>query len=259
MNALAMILSRRAEAPHALTGPLVDGIVGLASTELVGLTEKLSFLARFKYALSASRQPRGGRRHRSLGGGGLRRERPREPRRPFTAAAARTRLYPPLRQVRNVGDGSRLRSRRSGKLRADPRRDRPLAAALIPPPTATSAPGRRASKRRSAMGPAQWARRLGSIRCWTERRCSGRRSASTVRSIRSTILSTAYASTSLKMPTAPGAGSGGIHPSRRRHRQPDVCVRDPHSGRLRAPFPDRHGLGCTSRMGRRSRARRERT
>lgn len=53
MNALAMILSRRAEAPHALTGPLVDGIVGLASTELVGLTEKLSFLARFKYALSA--------------------------------------------------------------------------------------------------------------------------------------------------------------------------------------------------------------
>lgn len=53
MNTLAMLLSRRAEAPHALTGPLVEDIVGLAEAELVHLTERLSFLARFKYALSA--------------------------------------------------------------------------------------------------------------------------------------------------------------------------------------------------------------
>jgi hypothetical protein len=53
MNAIAMILSRRAEAPHALTGPLVEDIVRLTSAELTSLTERLSFLARFKYALSA--------------------------------------------------------------------------------------------------------------------------------------------------------------------------------------------------------------
>ncbi|MGY0572417.1 hypothetical protein ACTGJ9_016180 [Bradyrhizobium sp. RDM12] len=53
MNAFAMILSRRAEAPNALTGRLVEDIVRLASSELVALTEKLSFNIRFKYALSA--------------------------------------------------------------------------------------------------------------------------------------------------------------------------------------------------------------
>lgn len=53
MNAFAMILSRRAEAPNALTGSLVEDIVRLASSELVALTEKLSFNIRFKYALSA--------------------------------------------------------------------------------------------------------------------------------------------------------------------------------------------------------------
>jgi hypothetical protein len=53
MNAFAMILSRRAEAPNALTGRLVEDIVRLASSELVALTKKLSFNIRFKYALSA--------------------------------------------------------------------------------------------------------------------------------------------------------------------------------------------------------------
>src|SRR5262249_49921436 len=43
MNALAMILARREEAPRALTAALVEEIVDLASNELVYLTEKLSF------------------------------------------------------------------------------------------------------------------------------------------------------------------------------------------------------------------------
>jgi hypothetical protein len=53
MNACAMILSRRAEAPQALTGRLVERIVGLASRELLALTERRAFNVRFKYALSA--------------------------------------------------------------------------------------------------------------------------------------------------------------------------------------------------------------
>ena len=54
MNALAMILARREEAPRALTTALVEEIVDLASNELVYLTEKLSFQTRFKNALSAT-------------------------------------------------------------------------------------------------------------------------------------------------------------------------------------------------------------
>ena len=54
MNAFAMILARREEAPQALTATLVDEIVGLASNELVYLTETLSFQTRFKNALSAT-------------------------------------------------------------------------------------------------------------------------------------------------------------------------------------------------------------
>jgi hypothetical protein len=54
MNALAMILSRREEAPLALTAALIEQIVDLASNELVYLTEKLSFQTRFKNALSAT-------------------------------------------------------------------------------------------------------------------------------------------------------------------------------------------------------------
>jgi hypothetical protein len=54
MNALVMILSRREEAPHALTAAIVENIVDLASNELVYLTEKLSFQTRFKNALSAT-------------------------------------------------------------------------------------------------------------------------------------------------------------------------------------------------------------
>jgi hypothetical protein len=54
MNALAMILARREEAPQALTAGLVDKIVDLASNELVYLTERLSFQTRFKNALSAT-------------------------------------------------------------------------------------------------------------------------------------------------------------------------------------------------------------
>ena len=48
-----MILSRREEAPLALTPDLVDKIVGLMSLELIHLTEHLSFKVRFKNALSA--------------------------------------------------------------------------------------------------------------------------------------------------------------------------------------------------------------
>jgi hypothetical protein len=54
MNTFAMILARREEAPQALTATLVDEIVGLASNELVYLTERLSFQTRFKNALSAT-------------------------------------------------------------------------------------------------------------------------------------------------------------------------------------------------------------
>jgi hypothetical protein len=54
MNALAMILARREEAPLALTAALIEQIVDLASNELVYLTEKLSFQTRFKNALSAT-------------------------------------------------------------------------------------------------------------------------------------------------------------------------------------------------------------
>jgi hypothetical protein len=54
MNAFAMIIARRQEAPRALTAALVDQIVGLASNELIYLTEKLSFQTRFKNALSAT-------------------------------------------------------------------------------------------------------------------------------------------------------------------------------------------------------------
>jgi hypothetical protein len=53
LSALAMILSRREEAPLALTPDLVDKIVGLMSLELIHLTEHLSFKVRFKNALSA--------------------------------------------------------------------------------------------------------------------------------------------------------------------------------------------------------------
>jgi hypothetical protein len=53
LNALAMILSRRKEAPHALTADLVDKIVAIVSEELVRLTAILSFQIRFKNALSA--------------------------------------------------------------------------------------------------------------------------------------------------------------------------------------------------------------
>jgi len=54
MNALAMILARREEAPRALTAALVEKIVDRASNELIFLTEKLSFQTRFKNALSAT-------------------------------------------------------------------------------------------------------------------------------------------------------------------------------------------------------------
>jgi hypothetical protein len=53
LSALAMILSRREEAPLALTPDLVDKIVELVSLELIHLTEHLSFKVRFKNALSA--------------------------------------------------------------------------------------------------------------------------------------------------------------------------------------------------------------
>jgi len=54
MNALAMILSRREEAPRALTVATVEKIVDLVSNEIVDLTEKLSFQTRFQNALSAT-------------------------------------------------------------------------------------------------------------------------------------------------------------------------------------------------------------
>lgn len=54
MNAFAMILARREEAPKALTADLVDQIVRLASNEIIHLTERLSFQRRFKNALSAT-------------------------------------------------------------------------------------------------------------------------------------------------------------------------------------------------------------
>jgi hypothetical protein len=49
-----MILARREEAPRALTAALVEKIVSLASSELVNLTQKLSFQTRFRNALSAT-------------------------------------------------------------------------------------------------------------------------------------------------------------------------------------------------------------
>ena len=54
MNALAMILARREEAPRALTAALVEKAVDRASNELVYLTERLSFQTRFENALSAT-------------------------------------------------------------------------------------------------------------------------------------------------------------------------------------------------------------
>lgn len=53
LNALAMILSRREEAPQALTGALVDKLAGMLSQELVLLTNKGSFGIRFRNALLA--------------------------------------------------------------------------------------------------------------------------------------------------------------------------------------------------------------
>jgi len=53
LNALAMILSRRAEAPQALTPELVQQILTIVSIELVALTEQLSFKLKFRNALSA--------------------------------------------------------------------------------------------------------------------------------------------------------------------------------------------------------------
>jgi hypothetical protein len=53
LSALAMILSRREEAPRALTSDLVNKIVELMSDELMRLTECQSFQIRFKNALSA--------------------------------------------------------------------------------------------------------------------------------------------------------------------------------------------------------------
>ncbi len=53
LNALSMILSRRQEAPKALTLELVEKIAVHLANELVALTEKLSFQIRFRNALSA--------------------------------------------------------------------------------------------------------------------------------------------------------------------------------------------------------------
>jgi hypothetical protein len=53
LNALAMILSRREEAPRALTLDLVNKVIEVVSDELVHLTERLWFKVRFKNALSA--------------------------------------------------------------------------------------------------------------------------------------------------------------------------------------------------------------
>jgi hypothetical protein len=53
LNALAMILSRREEAPQALTGALVDKLAKMLSQELVQLTSQNSFSMRFRNALLA--------------------------------------------------------------------------------------------------------------------------------------------------------------------------------------------------------------
>ncbi|WP_315813853.1 hypothetical protein [Bradyrhizobium sp. SZCCHNR2028] len=53
MNACAMILSRRDEAPKALTPELVERIATLASQDLIAQTERGAFNIRFKNALSA--------------------------------------------------------------------------------------------------------------------------------------------------------------------------------------------------------------
>jgi hypothetical protein len=53
LSALAMILSRREEAPRALTPVLVDKLVEMMSGELLRLTESPNFQIRFKNALSA--------------------------------------------------------------------------------------------------------------------------------------------------------------------------------------------------------------
>lgn len=53
LNAFAMILSRRAEAPQALTPELVQKIMTIVSEDLIALTDKWSFKIRFRNALSA--------------------------------------------------------------------------------------------------------------------------------------------------------------------------------------------------------------
>lgn len=53
LNALGMILSRREEAPKALTGALVDKLAKMLSQELVQLTSLRSFGIRFRNALLA--------------------------------------------------------------------------------------------------------------------------------------------------------------------------------------------------------------
>ncbi|MFC1455721.1 hypothetical protein ACETIH_03100 [Microvirga arabica] len=53
LSAFAMILSRRNEAPQALTGALVDKILELVSQELINLASQLSFRSKFKNALLA--------------------------------------------------------------------------------------------------------------------------------------------------------------------------------------------------------------
>lgn len=54
LSALAMVLTRRVEAPHALSNNTVKDILELVSEELKDLTEKGSFKTRFKNALSAA-------------------------------------------------------------------------------------------------------------------------------------------------------------------------------------------------------------
>ena len=53
LNALAMVMSRRKEAPYALTEDLVGEIAIQLADELLQLTQRLSFKVRFRNALSA--------------------------------------------------------------------------------------------------------------------------------------------------------------------------------------------------------------
>jgi hypothetical protein len=53
LSAFAMILSRRSEAPQALTAALVNKILELVSEELINLASRLSFKSKFKNALLA--------------------------------------------------------------------------------------------------------------------------------------------------------------------------------------------------------------